>query len=160
MFIKKSNIDDFSHPSLLWSIDSDFNMTVRQARDVFATTDHCGRLEILDANLDAAYCQAAIVYGYGRTFGFDRVTRPSLARMCKVTFRVPVKEDRSFDLEAQRDLAREFTAIQEAIKAVGDSLGSLSELKPRADLPKDVQDLGMQPSEDTILQRRSRRKRR
>ena len=42
-WIEESNIDDVIHPSILWSIDSDFNMSVRKAGAVFATTDHCGR---------------------------------------------------------------------------------------------------------------------
>lgn len=147
-WIKESNIDDFSRPSLLWSIDSDFNITVREKDEKFATTDHCGRLEVIDPNLDPAYCKAAIVYGYGRTFGFDRVTRPSLERMAKVTLRVPVKQDGTFDLSAQHDLANEYVAIGEAVQEAEDSLGTLVALKPRADLPKDVQDLGPQPGAD------------
>jgi hypothetical protein len=155
-WVKKSNIQDFSHPSLLWSIDSDFNMSVRLAGEVFATTDHCGRLEILDPNLDPAYCETAIVYGYGRTFGFDRVTRPSLERMAKVTLRVPVKPDGTFDLQAQRDLAREYVAIGEAIQGAEISLGTIIDLKARADLPKDVEDLGPQPGGQPQAVRRRR----
>jgi type I restriction-modification system DNA methylase subunit len=144
-WIEQSNIVDFSRPSLLWSIDSDFNITVRNIGEVFATTDHCGRLEILDSSLDPIYCQAAIVYGYGRTYGFDRVMRPSIKRMAKVTLRVPVKTDGTFDLEAQRDLAKEFVAIQEAVRVASESLETIKELKPRADIPKDAVDLGFQP---------------
>ena len=141
-WLEKSNLDDFSHPSLLWSIDSDFNMTSRAAGEIFATTDHCGRLEILSDDLDAVYCQAAIVYGYGRTYGFDRVTRPSLTRMRPVTFKVPVRDDGTFDLEAQRDLAKEFSAIQEAIDDAKKGLETICDLKPKADLPKDAIDMG------------------
>ena len=141
-YLDKSNLDDFTHPSLLWSIDSDFNMTVRQAGDVFATTDHCGRLEILNSDLDPVYCHAAIIYGYGRQFGFDRVTRPSLQRMKKVTFRVPVKPDGSFDLEAQRALAGEYMAIQDAVDDAKLNLEQIADFKPRAELPSDAIDLG------------------
>ncbi len=144
-WVARSRIVDFTNPSLLWSIDSDFNITVRNAGDQFATTDHCGRLQITDANLDPAYCQAAIVYGYGRTYGFDRTMRPSLKRMRKVSLRVPVKADGSFDLEAQRELAKEFIAVQEAVKNAAASLEAIVELKPKADLPKDAKDLGWQP---------------
>lgn len=153
-WVKVSNIKDFTRPSLLWSIDSDFNMSPRKPGEVFATTDHCGRLEILDATLDPAYCQAAIIYGYGRTFGFDRVTRPSIKRMEKVTLRVPVKADGTFDIEAQHELAKEFVAIQEAVRGAGDSLITLAELKPRADLPKEAVDMGMQPGTETAPRRR------
>jgi type I restriction-modification system DNA methylase subunit len=141
-WVEKSNVKDFSHPSLLWSIDSDFNMTARGAGDLFATTDHCGRIEILSEDLDPVYCQAAITYGFGRTYGFDRVTRPSLRRMAAVTFKVPVKDDGTFDLEAQRDLAQEFSAIQDAVDDATKGLEAICDLKPKADLPKDAQDMG------------------
>jgi type I restriction-modification system DNA methylase subunit len=137
-WLKKSNIKDFKFPSLLWSIDSDFNITMREAGELFATTDHCGRLEILDPSLDPIYCQAAIIYGYGRTFGFDRIVRPSLKRMEKVSLRIPVKEDGSFDLDAQQDMAREFIAVQEAIRVASDSLENIKELKPKVDIPDNV----------------------
>jgi len=143
-WVSESNIADFSHPSLLWSIDSDFNMSVREVDEQFATTDHAGRLEILDPTLDAAYCRAAIIYGYGRTYGFDRVTRPSLGRMAKVTLRIPVKSDGSFDLSAQQDLAREYVAIGDAVQVAEEGLESLRSLKARAELPDDVEDLGPQ----------------
>lgn len=159
-WISESNISDFTHPSLLWSIDSDFNMTVRPAGEAYATTDHCGRLEILDSSLDPAYCQSAIVYGYGRTFGFDRVTRPSLKRLSKVTLRVPVMADGRFDLESQQKLAAQFSAIQESVKLAGESLSSIVDLKPRAELPKDAIDMGpiaQEPHKDVDAAKRNQR---
>jgi hypothetical protein len=113
---------------------------MREAGELFATTDHCGRLEILDSNLDPIYCQAAIIYGYGRTYGFDRIVRPSLKRMEKVTLRIPVKQDGSFDLEAQKDLAKEFVAVQEAIRIASDSLENVKDLKPKVDIPENVKE--------------------
>lgn len=158
-WVTVSNITDFSNPSLLWSIDSDFNMTVRKPDELFATTDHCGRLEVLDPNLDAAYCQAAIVYGYGRTFGFDRVMRPSIKRMKKVTLRVPVRPDGTFDLDAQRDLAKAFNAVQEAVNTTTEKLDAIKDLKPRADIPGDAIDLGPVPGHiEGATHRRTKRK--
>ena len=89
-------------------------MTVRGAGSLFATTDHCGRLEILDRGLDPSYCRLAIQSGYGRTFGFDRVVRPSLQRMKKVSLRVPINEYGEFDVDIQRELAREYEVMIEA----------------------------------------------
>jgi type I restriction enzyme M protein len=155
-WIKQSNITDFSNPSLLWSIDSDFDLTVRKVGEVFAATDHCGRLEILDKNLDPSYCQAAIIYGYGRTYGFDRVMRPSIKRMKKVSFRVPVKEDGAFDLAAQKSLAQEFLAVKEAVRITTDSLETIKDLKPRADIPNDAIDLGFQPGKIEMTTKRNR----
>ena len=81
-------------------------------------------------------------------FGFDRVTRPSLTRMKKVTLRVPVNDDGSFDLEAQRDLSREYVAIANAVHGAETSLGVVKGLKPRAELPEEAEDLGPQPDSD------------
>jgi hypothetical protein len=155
-WIKQSNIADFSNPSVLWSMDNDFNLTVRKAGEVFAATDHCGRLEILDKSLDPFYCQAAIIYGYGRTFGFDRVMRPSIKRMKKVSFRIPVKADGTFDLEAQRSLAKGFIAVQDAIRITTESLESIKDLKPKAEIPKDAIDMGVQPGRIEMTTKRRR----
>ena len=141
-YVKESNLSDFSRPSLLWSIDSDFNMTVREPGETFATTDHCGRIEILRDDLDPVYCHTAIMYGYGRQFGFDRVTRPSLQRMKRVTFKVPAKANGSFDLNAQRQLAAEYTAILDAIEDLKNGFEQVSSLKPKADISEEAQDLG------------------
>ena len=137
-WLAKSNIADFSRPSILWSIDSDFAMSVRASGDVFATTDHCGRLEILSNDLDPNYCQAAIVYGYARAYGFDRGTRPSLRRMRKVTLRIPVLANGSFDVDAQRRLAEQYTAIQEAVEDVRILTEGIKPLKARVDLPREA----------------------
>ena len=50
-------------------------------------------------------------------------------------------------MDAQRDLAKEFVAVQEAVRGVTESLESVKDFKPRADLPKDAIDIGMQTGE-------------
>jgi hypothetical protein len=62
-----------------------------------------------------------------------------------VTLRVPVRADGTFDLDAQRDLAKEFVAIQDAVRVASESLETVKDLKPRADIPNDAEDLGFQP---------------
>ena len=44
--------------------------------------------------------------------------------------------------------------IQDAIDAANESLGVLTDLKPRADIPLEAEDLGMQPGEVTATVRR------
>jgi hypothetical protein len=56
--------------------------------------------------------------------------------MKKVTFKVPVKADGSFDLEAQREFARGFDLIWEAVRQTEERLKVLIELKPKIDLPE------------------------
>jgi hypothetical protein len=78
--------------------------------------------------------------------------------MAKVTLRVPVQEDGAFDIAAQRDLAREYIAISDAVQSAEESLATLVELKPRADLPKDAANVGPQPGQTISRARRRGRK--
>jgi hypothetical protein len=70
--------------------------------------------------------------------------------MQKVSLRVPIKEDGTFDLQAQRALAMEFVAVQDAVRAASTSLETISELKPRADLPQGAKDLGLQLDQEAF----------
>ena len=81
-------------------------------------------------------------------YGFDRALRPSLQRMKSVTLRVPVNDDGSFDLEAQRELSQEYVAVANAVHGAETSLGVLKGLKPKVELPEDTIDLGPQPDAD------------
>ncbi len=73
--------------------------------------------------------------------------------------RVPVQEDGTFDIAAQRDLAREYVAISDAVQSAEESLAVLVELKPRADLPKEAADVGPQPGRNlhSVTRRRGRK---
>jgi hypothetical protein len=105
--VRTSNHTDFSAPSILWGIDGNFDWNFIPADDVFATTDHCGRLQILDGSLDPEYVYWFLVATRDR-YGFDRVYRASLDNMkAEVTVTVPL--DRSggtFSLSRQRHLAK------------------------------------------------------
>lgn len=121
-------IDGFTYPSVLWGIDGDFMLSVKEAEVPFAFTDHCGRIEILDPNLDASYCRASIALA--RVHGFDRTLRPSLTRMKLLSFDVPVREDGSFDLEAQKTLASRYDSVVETLKEAGSAFVGLADLEP------------------------------
>jgi type I restriction enzyme M protein len=126
--VHSSNIADFSHPSVLWGIDGDFRLSVKEAGVEFATTDHCGRIEILDDRLDAAYCREAIVRA--RTHGFDRTLRPSLRRIKALEIEVPVGADGEFDPMSQRALASEYDAVADSLADAARELRSLASLQP------------------------------
>lgn len=113
--VSKSNLSDFSHPSLLWGIDGNFDWNFIKPESPFATTDHCGRLQVLDENIDPSY-----VYHYLRStraqYGFDRVYRASLGNIrAAVSVSIPVTADgNTFDLTQQRALAKTMQLQHEA----------------------------------------------
>jgi hypothetical protein len=127
--VSTSNINDFIRPSLLWGIDGIFDWNLIPAGVSFATTDHCGRLQIVDDRLDPNY-----VYHFVRatreSYGFDRVFRASLTNMeAEVSVTVPTDPDTGqFSLPRQRELANALanrersrtealTALEEILKA-------------------------------------------
>lgn len=105
-FVTQSNLEDFSKPSLLWGIDGNFDWNLIPSNHEFATTDHCGRLQLLDQSLDPEY-----VFWYLRltkdSNGFDRVYRASLENVrADVTVNVPCDSSgKQFSLARQREVA-------------------------------------------------------
>lgn len=68
-------------------------------------TDHCGRLQITDDNLDPKYVLLALRASRVQ-YGFDRVYRASLGNVrSDVIVPVPLADDGSFALERQREIA-------------------------------------------------------
>lgn len=143
--LHNSNIADFSHPSVLWGIDGDFHLTMKEAGVEFATTDHCGRIEILDDRLDAAYCRAAIAHA--RTYGFDRTLRPSLQRIKALEIEVPVGPDGEFDPVGQKALASEYDAVVDSLADAARELKSLASLQPEIILRAGTEDRPSQAKE-------------
>jgi hypothetical protein len=120
-----SNLSGFDRPSLLWGIDGNFDWNLIPAGQVFATTDHCGRLQILDDCISPEY-----VFAFLKTtknaYGFDRVFRASLRNVgAEVTVAVPL-DDRGVPSEArQRQFVERFKARVHAQEA---SLAALSDV--------------------------------
>lgn len=114
--IETSNLCDFTHPSLLWGIDGNFGWNRIGAGEEFATTDHCGRLQILDDQIDSRYVLAYLKVTAGR-YGFDRVFRASLANIkADVSVVVPLDSNGQSSMVRQHQLAAEFEARQTAQK--------------------------------------------
>lgn len=120
-----SNLSDFSRPSLLWGIDGNFDWNLIPKDEVFATTDHCGRVEILDDRLDPGYVFAYLNSTRAR-YGFDRVFRASLRNMrASVSVVVPLDDAGEPSLARQRALASEYEAKERAQTA---SLAALADV--------------------------------
>ncbi len=113
--IERSNLLDFNKSSLLWGIDGNFDWNFIPAGEEFATTDHCGRLQITNDQVDPDY-----VYWFLLTtrwqYGFDRVYRASLRNMkAEVTVTLPIdKNTGNFSLEKQRSLAETIRKREQA----------------------------------------------
>lgn len=111
-WIKTSNVNGFDHPTILWAIDGNFDFNLIQQGEVFATTDHCGAIQILDPMLIPEYVLYALV-AKAREESFNRSFRASLHNMSRFKIAIPATEDGVFDVKAQARLAEAFLAEQE-----------------------------------------------
>jgi len=102
-YVEKSNIKRFINPYILWGIDGNFDLTVKQQGEVFASTDHCGTIEILDKNINPEYLLLALNLKR-HEYGFDRGLRSNLVNVSHVEIDIPVNENDEFDIEIQREI--------------------------------------------------------
>jgi type I restriction enzyme M protein len=111
-FIEQSNIKDFTHPVILWAIDGNFEFNLVPAGKVFATTDHCGTVQILDEHIVPEYLLYALNLQRVEE-SFDRSFRASLANMRQFVIKIPIKDDGTFDIEMQNTIASHFTGMRQ-----------------------------------------------
>ena len=125
-YVAKSNLDDFTNPSILWGIDGNFDINFVPAGKIFATTDHCGRLQVVNSSIDPEYVYWHLKATRER-YGFDRVFRASLTNVrADVEVMIPIDEHTgAFDIDAQRILAARMRARDQARLAVNTALGEL-----------------------------------
>lgn len=124
---KDSNITDFSKDSVLWGIDGNFEFNVIPRGQKFRTTDHAGRIEILDENIDPNYLYYYLTW-IRSIQALDRELRANLGNMKKIGILLPVKLDPDgnprmrptpegdvydFDLEAQKRIAEFYSTFEE-----------------------------------------------
>lgn len=110
-FLEISNIDDFSHDYVLWGIDGEFGLCIRHKEEKFATTDHCGAIEILDTKIMPEYLMYQLELAKNE-MGFDRSLRSSLTNMENVIVSIPVTKDDIFDVESQKKATERFTKLK------------------------------------------------
>jgi restriction endonuclease S subunit len=111
-YISKTNITDFERPSILWAIDSNFGFNLFPAGNIFATTDHCGTIQILDDNIIPEFLLYALTIQKIEE-SFDRSFRASLANIRRFSIKIPVLEDGTFDIETQKKIADYFVKAEE-----------------------------------------------
>ena len=111
-YVEKSNVKQFIHAYVLWGIDNSlFNYNLVKAGKPFATTDHCGAIQIINPEIVPEYlvyalCTLRNEETFGRTF------RSSLTNMRQLKLPVPVDAGGKFDVAAQQSLATRFTTLQ------------------------------------------------
>lgn len=110
-FVESSNISDFSSPFILWWIDGDFDFSIQESGGIFATTDHCGCIKILDRNIYPWYL--LYVLRIAKTiYNFDRSLRSNLENISKIEVSIPVKENWEFDLGKQKEVAEKYEKLE------------------------------------------------
>jgi hypothetical protein len=125
--LEKSNVTDFNVPAILWGIDGNFEFNLIPAGTEFATTDHCGTIQILDAFIVPEYLLYALTFSRVEE-SFDRSFRASLANMRRFAIAMPILNNGTFDVAAQQSIASRFTGRREkrenleSIKSELDSL--------------------------------------
>lgn len=129
-YIEKSNIAEFVNPVILWGIDGNFAFNIIPAGTEFATTDHCGVIEILDSSILPEYLLQAL-YLRRAEESFDRGFRASLSNMRKFSVIFPVIAGGSFDAKAQKVAAGRFTALQEKRATMANAKARLDALFER-----------------------------
>lgn len=124
VYTDKSNITDFSKAYVLWGIDGEFSFNVMERGTIFASTDHCGTIKILDDQIDPYYL-AYIMEETRHKYGFDRGLRVSLTNMKAFNIDIPIKPDGSFDLDAQKSLAESLLCLRQTRKTIYEKMTQL-----------------------------------
>ena len=124
VYTDQSNISDFDNAYVLWGIDGEFSFNVMDKGKVFASTDHCGTIKILDDQIDPYYL-AYVMEETRHKYGFDRGLRASLTNMKAFNIDIPVKPDGSFDLDAQKSLAESLLCLRQTRKTIFERMTQL-----------------------------------
>ena len=106
-FVEESNITDFGYNCVLWGIDGNFEFSVKQQGEIFATTDHCGVIRIKKPYILPEY----LVYQLNLAkykYGFDRSLRASLKNMNNIVINFPFTKEGEIDLNAQKLLTDKY----------------------------------------------------
>ncbi|XHX78628.1 MAG: class I SAM-dependent DNA methyltransferase [Stenomitos frigidus ULC029] len=129
-YVSKTNIEDFSCPSILYGIDGNFNFNLIPSGQIFATTDHCGTIQIIDSSILPEYILYALeVRRIEETF--NRSFRASLANMRQFTIEIPIKNDGSFDVDAQKNIADFFMEDRKRKNAINNLKQQFDEIFER-----------------------------
>lgn len=126
-YVAKSNISKFDNPYIIWGIDGNFDLTCKNKGEVFASTDHCGTIEILDKNIDSEFLLIGL-YLKKIEYGFDRGLRANLVNVKRVEINIPIDRNDNFDLDLQKELVlqnQEVKNIQNKIRELKEKIENI-----------------------------------
>jgi type I restriction-modification system DNA methylase subunit len=112
-YVKDSNIEIFNKPFVLWGIDGNFDFSYMPAGEKFASTDHCGTIEVLDSTIDPGYLLYQLELKKIE-YGFDRGLRSNLVNVRRIEIEFPITRTGEFNIEAQKELVRKRSAVTKA----------------------------------------------
>ena len=118
-WVETSDVKDFTCPSLLWGIDGNFDVQYIPPEQPFATTDHCGTIQILDPSIVPEYLLYSISMA-GEEARFTRSYRASLTNIQELKVKIPVNEDGTFDVDTQQEIATAYTIAKDKERALRD----------------------------------------
>lgn len=110
-FVEMSNIKDFDYNYILWGIDGNFDFNVKHKGELFATTDHCGAIRILDDKIIPEFLLFQLeIKKY--ELGFDRTLRASLRNMRLINITLPTNGNNGIDVVAQKSLIKKYGLLK------------------------------------------------
>jgi restriction endonuclease S subunit len=102
-YIAKSNLNDFQTASLIWGIDGIFDWNLIPPNQVFATTDHCGRLLVNNPKILPEYIFYALRES-ASSYGLNRSLRASLSNIGNISVGIPINDNGSYNIDAQVEI--------------------------------------------------------
>lgn len=126
-YTESSNLKYFKNDYILWGIDGNFKYRLMPKGEIFATTDHCGTIEILSDLISADYIlyQLEIIK---IKYGFDRNLRPSLTKMGDVYIDFPVDFEGNLDINMQTQIAKRYSKMKNTIIKLDNFLHEILDL--------------------------------
>lgn len=120
--INHSVLDDFSIPSVLWGIDGDWMVNYIEKDILFAPTDHCGVIRVLDeTEIIPKYLTYPLLKA-GEQERFSRANRASTERIRALSITVP-------DIDTQKDVVTTVLKFEAKIAEAQAIINSSAERK-------------------------------
>ncbi len=116
-YIEKSNLDIFENNYIIWSIDGNFNFNLIPQKQPFATTDHCGAIEIISNQIIPEFLLFALNQ-QKQEESFDRSFRASLTNMRLFKVKIPINESGKIDKKKQETIAKRYLKLLENKKEI------------------------------------------
>ncbi len=113
-YTSKTNIKDFSKPSVLWGIDGDWMVNTIEENKEFYPTDHCGVIRCTNKDIDYKYLALAVDYE-GQCEGFSRNYRASTQRIRDLSILVPSKNEQKAIIDIFDDYDKRIVKYQNDI---------------------------------------------